>query len=408
MITGSYPLTPQSYLLRNDQGKFTDVTSEVAPQLAKAGMITDALWTDFNNDHKIDLIVVGEFMPVTIFENGGDKLVKLQKPGIEEKSGWWNSIAGADFDKDGDTDFIIGNLGLNNYYKVSDERPLRVYAKDFDENQSIDAILSCYFKSEQGDMREYPVHFWDELFQQSPKFRNQFNNYKHYGNTDMPGLLKPHDTTGIFIARMNWSKSSYVENLGNGKFKLNELPRAAQVAPVNGLVVSDINADGNPDALLVGNDFGNEVFSGRYDAFDGLILIGDGHGKFRPMSALESGFSVRGDAKALAQLHTISNGPIFIATQNLDSLRIFGFARKPEGLSTFDPAANDSWAVLERRDGSKEKIEFHYGAGYLSQSTRTVRIERGVERIVVYDFQGNSRTIRFEELAKSDNRNQRN
>ncbi len=407
VITGSYPFPPQSYLLRNDHGKFVDVTSQFAPELMKGGMITDALWTDVNNDHKIDLVVSGEFMPVTIFENTGDKLTKLKTTGLEKSFGWWNGLAGADFDKDGDTDFIVGNLGLNNYYKVSDERPLRVYAKDIDQNQSIDAILSCYFKSEEGDMREYPIHFWDELNQQSPKFRNQFNRYKQYGSTDMPALLKPHDTTAMLVLKMNWSKSSYVENLGNGKFKLTELPRAVQVAPVNGIVVSDINADGNPDALLVGNDFGNEVFSGRYDAFEGLVLIGDGQGNFEPMSALESGFSVRGDAKALAQIHTISNGPLFIATQNVDSIRVFGFEKKNQGLSTFDPAANDSWAVLEYRDGSKQKIEFNYGAGYLSQSTRTVRIERGVDRIVVYDYQGNSRTIRFEELAKYDNHNRR-
>jgi hypothetical protein len=407
VITGSYPLSPQSYLLRNDKGRFTDVTAEIAPALSRAGMITDALWTDVNNDHQIDLVVVGEFMPITIFQNTSNKLVKQVSTGLEKSFGWWNGLAGADFDKDGDTDFIAGNLGSNNYYQVTDKRPLRVYAKDIDQNQSIDAILSCYFKSEEGDMREYPIHFWDELNQQSPKFRNQFNRYKHYGSTDMAALLKPYDTTGMLVLKMNWSKSSYVENLGNGKFRISELPRAAQVAPVNGIVITDVNADGNSDALLVGNDYGNEVFSGRYDAFDGLLLIGDGHGRFKPLSALESGFYVPGDAKALAQIHTVTRGPIFVATQNIDSIRVFGFSKKPDGLSTFAPSANDSWAILEYHDGSKQKIEFHYGSGYLSQSTRTVRIERGVDRIVVYDFQGNSRSIRFEELARSDNHNHR-
>jgi hypothetical protein len=172
-------------------------------------------------------------------------------------------------------------------------------------------------------------------------------------------------------------------------------------------VITDVNADGNSDALLIGNDYGNEVFSGRYDAFDGLLLIGDGHGNFKPLSGLESGFYVRGDAKALAQIHTVMHGPLFVATQNVDSIRVFGFAKKPEGLSTFAPSSNDSWAILEYHDGSKQKIEFHYGAGYLSQSTRTVRIERGVDRIVVYDFQGNSRSIHFEELARSDSHNHR-
>lgn len=404
VITGSYPLPPQSYLLRNDGGKFKDVTNELASSLSTCGMITDALWTDINNDHQIDLVVVGEFMAITIFENTGGKLVNKSNTGLEKSFGWWNGLAGGDFDKDGDTDFVVGNLGLNNYYRVTDERPLRVYAKDIDQNQSIDAILSCYFKSEQGDMREYPIHFWDELSQQSPKFRNQFDRYKHYGSTDMPSLLKPHDTTGMLVLKMNWSQSSYVENLGNGKFKLVALPRAAQVAPVNGIVVTDVNGDGNSDAMLVGNDYGNEVFSGRYDAFDGLVLLGDGKGNFNPVSAMKSGFYVRGDAKALAQIQTLAHGPLFVATQNIDSVRIFGFSEKPEGLSTFEPSPNDSWAVLEYHNGLKQKIEFHYGAGYLSQSTRTVRIVRGVDRIVVYDFQGNSRSIRFEELARNDNK----
>ena len=106
-------------------------------------------------------------------------------------------ITGADFDKDGDTDYLIGNLGVNNYYNISEQQPLRVYAKDFDLNESTDAILSCYFKSEDGDMREYPVHFWDELNAQSPKFRNQFSSYKQYGGSTLEGLLKPYDTDGI-------------------------------------------------------------------------------------------------------------------------------------------------------------------------------------------------------------------
>lgn len=407
VVTGSYPLPPQSYLLRNDRGRFTDVTSSIAPGLAHTGMITDALWTDINNDHHIDLIVVGEFMPITIFQNSGEKFIPMNHTGLEKNSGWWNGIAGADFDSDGDTDFIVGNLGLNNYYNVSHEHPFRVYAKDIDDNQSIDAILSCYFKSEEGDMREYPVHFWDDLNSQSPKFRNQFNRYHQYGRADMAALLKPYDTTGMLVMKMNWSASAYVENLGNGKFRITALPKQAQVAPVNGIVVTDVNLDGNPDALLVGNDYGNEVFSGRFDAFDGLVLLGDGRGNFKPMSALESGFSVRGDGKALAQLRSVAHGSLFIATQNNDSLRMFRFSGKPDELSIFNPASRDSWALLEHRDGSKQKIEFHYGAGYLAQSTRTVRIERGVERIVVYDYQGKSRTIRFEELAKSNNKNQR-
>ena len=208
MVAGSYPMPPESYLLRNDQGKFTDVTLNISPQLNHAGMITDALWTDFDSDNKIDLIVVGEFMPITVYRNTGNALVRLKQSGFENYSGWWNSIAGADFDKDGDTDYIIGNLGLNNYYNMSADQPLRVYAKDFDANESVDAILSCYFKSEEGDMREYPVHFWDELNGQSPKFRNQFSSYKQYGSTTIENCLTPYDTSGILVLEATTHKQA--------------------------------------------------------------------------------------------------------------------------------------------------------------------------------------------------------
>ena len=148
MVPGSYPLAPESYLLRNDNGKFTDVTDETAKGLKRVGMITDAMWTDIDGDNKIDLMLAGEFMPVTIFRNTGARFSRVDGSGLENHSGWWNSISASDFDKDGDPDYIIGNLGLNNYYKVSDDQPLRVYANDFDANGSIDAIVSCYFKSE--------------------------------------------------------------------------------------------------------------------------------------------------------------------------------------------------------------------------------------------------------------------
>src|SRR5690606_19122503 len=171
VIPGGYPISPQSYILKNNGGKFEDVTQEMCADLTKGGMITDALWTDYNNDGRPDLIIVGELMPVTIYENTGTRLQRVTQSGLEGFTGLWNSITGADFDKDGDIDYIVGNIGQNNYYNISAQFPLRVYAKDMDNNGSIDAILSCYFKSERGEMAEYPVHFWDELYGQSPLFR---------------------------------------------------------------------------------------------------------------------------------------------------------------------------------------------------------------------------------------------
>ncbi len=404
VVAGSYPLPSESYLLRNDKGKFTDVTAEVSKHLKYSGMITDALWSDFDGDNKIDLIVAGEFMPVMLYKNTANKLVRIEDTGFENYSGWWNSITGADFDKDGDTDYIIGNLGLNNYYNISDSQPLRVYAKDFDSNESVDAIVSCYFKSEEEDMQEYPVHFWDELNSQSPKFRNQFSSYKQYGKTSMENLLRPYDTTGMLVLKVNYANTSYAENIGKGKFTLRPLPRLAQVAPINGLVTMDVNSDGNLDVFMSGNDYGNEVFSGRYDAGTGLLLLGKGNGEFDVVPSVTSGFKVNGDAKALAKLKGGSGNELLLATQNLDSLRAFTNSEQLDLQRVFQPLPFDSWAELDYENGKKEKVEFYYGSGYLSQSTRSLIISQTVAEIIVYDFKGNQRTIEYGQLAFAESK----
>jgi hypothetical protein len=397
VITGSYPLPPPSYLLRNDRGKFTDVTAEYFPDKQKPGMVTDALWTDFNNDSKSDLIIVGEFMTITFYRNNGKTLTRIDDSGVEKYTGLWNSITGGDFDKDGDTDYVAGNLGTNNYYQMSEEHPLRVYAKDFDNNESIDAIMSCYFKSEEGDKKEFPAHSWDELYAQSPKFRNQFSSFKQYGMTTLNLLLQPYDTTGMVVLKATYPFTVFIENKGDGTFTLKALPVMAQVAPVNGILTDDINADGNLDIIMTGNDYGNEVFSGRYDAFTGLILTGDGQGNFTTMSSEESGFHVNGDAKALAKLEGLS-GRLIIATQNLDSLRIFRSVNETDDV-VFQPMTSDCRAELNHTNGKKEKVEFYYGSGYLSQSTRKLRVPASVKNMVVYDFSGNNRVIDHTKIA---------
>jgi enediyne biosynthesis protein E4 len=399
VVVGSYPLAPESYLLRNDHGKFTNVTAEVGNDLKHAGMITDALWTDFDSDGKVDLIVLGEFMEILPFKNTGGKLTRTRNSGFEKYSGWWNSISGADFDKDGDTDYLIGNLGSNNYYNISEQQPLRVYAKDFDLNESTDAILSCYFKSESGEMREYPVHFWDELNAQSPKFRNQFSSYKQYGGVTLENLLKPYDTAGMLVLKANYSKTSYAENEGNGKFSVRPLPPLVQRSPVNGIVVADINADGNLDAFMIGNDHGNEVFSGKYDAGTGIVLLGDGKGNFTALPSVKSGFKVDGDAKALAKLKNAADEELFIATQNLDSVRVFRTRGKRKVARSFQALPMDSYAELHHENGTQEKVEFYYGSGYLSQSTRSIVVPASVTTMKVYDYKGRQRIVEYSQLA---------
>ncbi|HET6544311.1 MAG TPA: VCBS repeat-containing protein, partial [Chryseolinea sp.] len=394
IVPGSYPLPAASYLLRNDGGKFVDVTKDVCSQLQTLGMVTDALWTDFNNDGKSDLIIAGEFMPITFFANSNGKFTKVESTGVEQRKGWWNSLAGADFDKDGDIDYIAGNLGLNNNFQVQESLPLKIYAKDFDGNGSIDPVLACYMRESMDDevKKLYPVHFWDELNSQSPKFRNKFSRYKQYSKVTLDQVLTTDDLKEALILDANWMASSYIENLGNNKFAIRALPVFSQSAPINGMVISDVNDDENLDVLMVGNDYGNEVFAGRYDAFTGLILLGDGKGSFQVMQSAASGFYVPGDAKSLVNLYRANGDELFIASQNKDSVEVF-VKESSNNFRVLEVKPLESSAEIFYQDGRKQKIEFYYGSGYLSQSGRKILLPRSFKEIVIYDYAGKSRKI---------------
>lgn len=370
-IPQSYPMPAESYLLINDKGKFVNEISTRSPELQRVGMITDAIWSDVNNDDHVDLLVVGEFMPVTVFLNDGQRLTKQTGTGIDDQSGWWNSITGADFDSDGDIDYVAGNLGLNNAFQVTPEYPVICMAKDYDGNGSVDPLIACYLREsmESPTRLLYPVHFWDELNQQSPKFRRKYSRYRQFGKVKLDNLFTPEESKDALVLKANQMASSYIENLGNGKFKMSPLPIEAQTSPLNGMITGDFNGDQNTDILMVGNNYGNEVFIGRYDAFIGLLLAGNGNGTFRVVPALESGFVVDGDAKALARVSTPA-GPVYVATQNRGPLRVFTMPANSN--KTYRPSAGDTWAEVQLANGRKQRVEFYHGAGYLSQSGSTV------------------------------------
>ncbi|MCW5911195.1 MAG: VCBS repeat-containing protein [Cyclobacteriaceae bacterium] len=389
VIPGSYPLPPRSYILKYDNGRYIDVTDQVCPELMNLGMVTDAIWTDYDNNGTPDLVVVGELMAITVFKNEHGKLSKVHTP-LDNYVGWWNSITGADFDQDGDIDYVVGNLGLNNWYKVSDKKPLRVFAKDLDNNGSIEALLFCYTKMTDGTEQLCPVHFWDELNQQSPRFRRQFKKYRYFSRSTWETLLSENDKKDAYIRDVNYAASVYVENLGNGNFQIHELPVDAQLAPVNGILAVDVNGDSWLDLLLVGNDYGNEVFIGRYDALTGVTLINDTKGGFKTEKPAASGFYVPHDAKALVRISK-PGGDLVVASQNRDSLRVFTNKRHHAG--TLKPERLDEYAVLTYANGKKQKVEFYYGSGFLSQSTRTLNIPKGVTEIEIYNSKGESRQM---------------
>jgi hypothetical protein len=321
-----YPLPEKSYLLKNENGILKDVTSTWAPELSAIGMVTDAVWKDVTADGLEDLIVVGELMPITIFENQRSSFKKMENTGLEQVFGWWETIAGADFDGDGDIDFVVGNLGSNNQYQPSRERPVTLIAKDFDNNGNIDPIQFAYFRKDfnSDTYASFPVHFWGDLYGQSTLFRSRYNSYKHYASSNLQTLLTKEELDGALTLTGNYDNTIVVENLGDGTYTYKALPWQAQVAPINGIHILDFNKDGHLDLMLVGNDYGNETFIGRYDAFNGLLLKGDGKGGFTAIESDESGFLVPGDAKNIIGAKNAKGGePYIIATQNRNRLLVF-------------------------------------------------------------------------------------
>lgn len=321
-----FPTAEKSFLLKNVNGTLKDVTETVCPTLNNIGMITDASWADIDQDGLSDLILSGEFMPITILKNGTSSFHKLTATGLDSLNGWWESLLVHDFDGDGDLDLVAGNLGANNFYQPTKERPVTLLAKDFDNNGTVDPVMFAYFKDNFNDetYRSFPTNFWGDLYGQSPLFRAKFNSYKEYARTTQDELLTPEELNDAMKLTVNYDKSSYFENIGNGTFKCHQLPQAAQIAPINRMLVNDFNNDSKSDLLLIGNNFGNEVFVGRLDAFNGGLLKGDGKGGFEMINTQESGFLVSGDAKDMISIQN-ANGtnPYIIISQNRGRLKVF-------------------------------------------------------------------------------------
>jgi hypothetical protein len=301
-----YPSTPRSYLLRNTgDGKFEDATTNIGSGIDSVGMVTDALFTDFDNDGWKDLIVVGEWMPVTIFHNEQGSFKKIK----ELNTGWWSSIAEGDFDNDGDTDYIVGNLGKNSVLQASDKEPVSIYVKDFDGNGSLDPFMSRYING-----KEFPVHYRETMTEQIPALRRLLKTYSEYGKMEMPQILKFLGDQGMTVKRATWFESSYLENQGHGDFSLHALPFNIQVSPINSISVCHLNDDPYLDFLAVGNSFSEETLSGYLDAGIGVYALGNGDGTFNIRPPQESGFCVMTDAKAIHRIKVANKRKWVIAS----------------------------------------------------------------------------------------------
>lgn len=376
-----YPTSPESYLLINQgNGKFEDGTERFSSELSHVGMVSAALWSDVNNDGWSDLVVVGEWMPLTFFiNNGGKSFTKLALP---NSSGWWNSISGGDFDNDGDVDYIAGNLGLNSIYKASVDEPVTVYAKDFDNNGSVDPILCRYIQG-----NEFPVHPREALTGQIASLRGVVVSYAEYGGMGVRDLFTREQFDNALVLKATQLTSTYIQNNGNGQFELRPLPIEAQFSPMFGTLVTDFDDDGNLDVLAVGNSYACEVLSGYYDAGIGNMLRGDGTGNFTSVPVSRSGFFVDGDAKGIVRLISGDGEELFIVTQNRGTLKVFKKTDQRVGTGTEIVRLNpgQKYAIVELSNGKKRKHEAYLGTGYLSSSVNAINSNRNVVRIISDD-----------------------
>ena len=319
VVPWRYGTDPQSMLLRNDgTGHFTDVTATLAPELAHVGMVTDALWRDVDGDARPDLVVVGEWMPITFFRNiGGGKLKRLQVPGLERSDGWWNRIVAGDFNGDGRVDFVVGNLGLNGRLRATAQEPVTMYVNDFDGNGSVEQIISVY---NQG--ASYPLPLRDDLIKTLPYLKARYLNYKNYARQTVTDIFSPEELSGAVLKKAYTFATSLVLNKGGGSFSLQPLPDEAQLAPVYGILAEDLDQDRHTDLLLAGNADGFKPEIGRMAASYGLFLRGDGKGNFTPVRAARDGFVVPGQARDIQRVET-ARGNLYVVSRNNDRPLVF-------------------------------------------------------------------------------------
>jgi hypothetical protein len=287
---------------------------------------------------------------------------------LPNTSGWWNSLTGGDFDNDGDTDYVAGNLGLNTRYKASPREPVCVYAKDYDGNGTLDPIFCRYIGG-----KEYPAHPRDQLTEQIPVLKKRFTSYAAYGAKTFREVLPEAELAGAYVARSVWMQSSYLENRGQGKFSIKPLPMLTQTAPVFSSLAGDYDGDGKLDLLLVGNFYPTDVLTGRYDAFTGQLLKGDGKGSFRVVPGRESGFWVDKDARSLVEVAAGERQTLLWVGSNSDTLKIFGRRHQPAARSV-PLSPHDFSALIPLPGGQTRKVELYYGSGYLSQSARRLQV----------------------------------
>ena len=319
LTPGAYPSAPQSHLLQNDKGQFTDVTAQVAPELQNAGMLSDLVWTDLDGDQKAELVVVGEWMPVSVYQYDGKKFNNATKKfGLQNQKGWWNCVHANDFDGDGDIDLAVGNLGSNTRMKASASAPLALFAKDFDNNNQLDPIMAY---SHNGNF--YPFAGRDAMAKQVPKTKKKFPRYSIYAQASMEDVFSKAELKDALHLTATNLQTTYFENQGNGKMKAHILPNEAQISTTTNIFSDDFDKDGHRDLLLVGNSSTAETESGVYDAGNGVFLRGDGKGNFSPTANKAIGLWASKEARDVKSIQLANGKKGLLVGNNDGALQVF-------------------------------------------------------------------------------------
>jgi hypothetical protein len=323
VIPHQYPLPAESFLLENQNGVFK---KQLQPNLAALGLVTDAIWTDFNQDDAIDLIVVGEWMPIKFLENKNGLLEEVQVEIFDQENqvipntnGWWFHINEADIDADGDMDYLVGNLGLNSKLKASNAAPLRIYAKDFDENGAIDPLIAY---KQAGHSFLLPER--DLLISQIPAMKRRFPNYKKYAKATLKESITATDLENVYSEESQIFASVILENIGKNRFRLEPLPVDCQFSPIFSSQFLDLNKDGYLDIITVGNFYATETTQlGYYDAAYGSVLMNKKNNQFQSISPLQTGFIAEGDVRNMLQVNWKDKGVLIITAEYGGFLKSF-------------------------------------------------------------------------------------